>query len=557
MKKLLSSVLLAMLTMVSLNASAAVIDALTAQGHAVNFISKQATNVSPRFATATPSSLQLAHAEPSQALTGANDYYAFNIKGGGWVIIAGDDRIATRPLGYSDKGQFNFNNLPAPLQDLLKGYKSEIEFLQTYEGDDLEVVQPTFNATAGVEPLIKTTWGQEMPYYLQCPIYQGQYSAVGCIATAMAQVMYYWQFPTQSNSIASYNCSSIHQQLSALPATTFDYSKMLLTYCHWDYDLSELIQDTYTDEQAQEVAKLSRYCGQAVKMSYHPDGSGAYTSNQLSAMKSFGYSSNAQYVTKGGSGWWGGGSNYTTAQWESMMKAELDAGRPILYSANDPNDNAGHAFICDGYNSNNYFHFNLGWYGTCDGWYQSTALNMVHRSGEELHFSSGHEMLTGMEPTTYCIITADGLNAPSDEFTLGHDIDVEAVNVNLRTSYNTVNLVFAFTDAAGNRVCASPGQALNKNTFVQGSTVGNTIAIPTTLGDGAYDLKLYYYTTNSNNLTPINCDGGQLNVVGRMAKYGDFDIDDVTKAINDLLYYDQMGIDITDVTYLINYLLYN
>jgi DNA polymerase I-like protein with 3'-5' exonuclease and polymerase domains len=106
---------------------------------------------------------------------------------------------------------------------------------------------------------------------------------------------------------------------------------MLPSYCHWDYEYSQLVQDLYTDEQAQEVAKLSRYCGQAVEMGYSPEGSGAYTSDQLAAMKQFGYSSNAQYVTK--SGWWS--SNYTTSEWEAMMKAELNAGRPILYAAND------------------------------------------------------------------------------------------------------------------------------------------------------------------------------------------------------------------------------
>ena len=549
MKKLLSSFMLAALTMVSLNASADNINASEARTVAKNFIQRHA----PGLRAASPADLQLSHAEASSVVAGANDYYVFNIKGGGFVIVAGEDR-ATQVIGYSDRGYIDMNNLPYGLKGLLSGYKKEIEFLQTYKEDDLVAVEPTINATAGVEPLIKTTWGQEMPYDRQCPTYQGQYCAVGCVATAMAQVMYYWQYPTQSSSIASYYCSRIRQQLPALPATTFDYSKMLLSYCHWDWDLSELIQDTYTDEQAQEVAKLSRYCGQAVKMDYHPDGSGAYTSNQLSAMKSFGYSSNATDVTKGGSGWWGG-NGYTTAQWESMMKTELDAGRPILYSANDPND-AGHAFICDGYNSNNYFHFNLGWYGTCDGWYLSTALNMVHRSGDELHFSYGHEMLIGVEPPAYRIISTDGLNAPSDALSLGHSLNIEALNVNLRTSYNTVNLVFALTDANGNRVCTSNNVAINKNTFAQGSTVSGMITLPATLNEGTYDLQLYYYTTNSNNLTAINCNGGQLNVVGRMAKYGEFDIDDVTMAINDLLYYDELGIDIEDVTTLINYLLY-
>jgi len=139
---------------------------------------------------------------------------------------------------------------------------------------------------------------------------------------------------------------------------------------------------------------LGRYCGQAVEMNYSPEGSGAYTNDQLQAMKEFGYRSSAQYVQK--SGWWS--NNYTTEEWEEMMKTELNAGRPILYAANDVNGGGGHAFICDGYKSDGTFHFNYGWYGTCDGWYVSTALNMTHRDGDYLRFNSGHEMLIGVEP---------------------------------------------------------------------------------------------------------------------------------------------------------------
>ena len=390
----MGSLTLAVLAMTALNASSGNISADAARTVARIFIHQQAAMKSFKSHVAM-TDLKLVHAEASSAVSKANDYYAFNITGGGFIIIAGEDRAA-QVLGYSEKGHLDFNNLPYGLQGLLKGYCKEIEFLQTYRGDDLVPAPQSFNATAGVEPLIKTTWGQEDPYDLQCPVFQGQYCAVGCVATAMAQVMKYWQYPEGSGSLPRYYCNKINQYVPALPATTFNYNLMLNSYCHWDWNTSELIQDTYTDAQAQEVAKISRYCGQSVEMMYHPDGSGAYTSDQRDAMVSFGYRSSAKYVQKGSGGsWWGG---YTTAQWESMMKNELDAGRPILYAASDVNGGGGHAFICDGYNSDGKFHFNYGWYGTCDGWYVSTALNMTHRSGEELKFNSGHEMVTGVEP---------------------------------------------------------------------------------------------------------------------------------------------------------------
>lgn len=383
-KKLMSSLLLASLTMVSLQASAGNVSLTQARNAANRFIKQRATS---QINAPTMSDLKLAHAESSKAVKGANDYYAFNVQGGGFIIIAGEDR-APEVLGYSDKGHLDFNKLPYGLQGLLNGYKNEMEFLLTYAEDDLVPALQQAGAR-GVDPLIMTTWGQEEPYDWQCPMKNGELCVVGCVATAMAQVMYYWKYPEGSDAIGGYSSGGWWSSFTvdALPATTFDYNKMLLSYCHWDYNTSTLVQDTYTDAQAQEVAKLGRYCGQAVEMDYDPEGSGAYTWDQLDAMLNFGFRNTAQLVQRSGS----------SSQWEARIKTELDAGRPILYSASDPSA-GGHAFICDGYNSNNYFHFNYGWYGTCDGWYLSTALNMYHRDGDYLQFNSGHQMIIGIQP---------------------------------------------------------------------------------------------------------------------------------------------------------------
>ena len=548
-KNLLST--LALLLMSSSAINAGNITANTARQVANNFV-KQMSAAPGSFRATASSDLMLAHAEPSSTALGANDYYAFNIKGGGFIIVAGEDRAA-QVLGYSDRGRIDFNNLPAPLEDLLKGYKKEIEYLQTYKGNDLVVNHPTLKATSSVDPLIKTTWGQEDPYDWQCPVYQGQYCVVGCVATAMAQVMNYWQYPTQCDGLSAFN-SYGYGRVGALPATTFDYSLMLDSYCHWDWDNSQLVQDTYTEAQAQEVAKLGRYCGQAANMQYSPEGSGAYTWDQLEAMKSFGYSNNAQDVTKGSGGWsWGGSSGYTTAQWEAMIKTELDAGRPILYSANDPSA-GGHAFICDGYNTNNYFHFNFGWYGTCDGWYVSTALNMIHREGDQLKFNSDHEMLIGVEPPAYCIFTTDGINADEGLMVLGETMSADALNVKLRTNYNNVNLMFTLTDGNGNNVCNGNTITINKNSFEQGSTVTGNITLPETLEAGSYNIKLYYST--GSDFQTVTTAAGSLQVVGHLAKYNEpFTIGDVTKTINYLLDGSQTVLSIKDVTTLINYLL--
>jgi len=551
--KLICSGLLATLSMISIQASAGNVNASAARLTASNFLKQHAASSPGTLRAPAMADIKLAHAQASSKVSGAVDYYAFNIDGGGFIIIAGEDR-ATPVLGYSDKGRIDFNNLPAPLQDLLNGYKHEIEFLQTYSGNDLEVVTPTLKASTGdVGPLIKSTWGQEMPYYLQCPMYQGEYSVVGCVATAMAQVMNYWCYPTSMPAISRYYCSNLGAYVPALPATTIDYSLILDSYCHWDWDNSQLVQDVYTDEQAQEVAKLGRYCGQAVQMGYSPEGSGAYTYNQLSAMKSFGYS-NASNISKG-SNWGWGGNNYTTAQWEAILKEDLDAGLPILYSAND--QTGGHAFICDGYNSDGYFHFNLGWYGTCDGWYLTTSLKMVHRDGDQLNFNSGHEIVYKLNPPTYLTLNTSEVTAGSNLLVLGDQLNTIAKNVTFNTSYNTFNLSFSLINESGDRVASGGNINITKNTFEQGSDVEGAITLPTTLTSGSYRVQLDYNTTTSRP-SALNQSEGQLVVVGNIAKYnGAFDVTDVTTLIGYILndHTTAVTLDVSDVTQLINYIL--
>ena len=551
-KNLINLCVLTCMTATSLFVGAATIDVNTARSTASNYLKIYASNTPGSLRAPATSDIKLAHAEASSAISGANAYYAFNITGGGFIIVAGEDR-AYPVLGYSDQGHLDYNNLPGNFKALMRSYKEEIEYLQAHP--ELKVTPAVrTNRGTGVAPLIKSNWGQEMPYYLQCPVYNGEYCVVGCVATAMAQVMYYWRYPVSCNSVGSYYCYDIGQTIPALPATTFDYNKMLPSYCHWDWDRSELIQDTYTDEQAQEVAKLSRYCGQAVDMGYSPEGSGAYTFDQLSAMIDFGYSSDARDVEK--NGWWGMTENYTTAEWEAMIREELDMRYPILYAANDPQA-GGHAFICDGYNSEGLFHFNFGWYGTCDGWYVSTALNMTHRDGEVLHFNSSHEMLLGVVPPTYCLISADRLSATDELLVLGDAMPVQASNVEFMTSYSSFNLVFTLANAENKSKASS--QAINIVTadFEQGSNVSSIINLPTTLESGIYSLQFRYYQGSSARVsTPIECENGQLTVVGHLARYNTpFTINDVTTAIDWLLTGEKPGLTIGDITDLIDVLL--
>ncbi len=543
------TVTLAVMAFLGLSANAGNININAARETANGFLKQQAFAQPGTFRSPGASDIHLVHAEASSIVSGANSYYAFNIKGGGFIIVSGEDR-APQVLGYSDQGHLDFNHLPTNLIALLSGYKEQIEYLQAHPQLN---ITPTLNAGNGssVAPLIKSLWGQEMPYNLQCPIYDGEYCVVGCVATAMSQVMHYWQYPTSTSEISSYYCYDIGQTLPALPATNFEYDKMLLSYCHWDWDLSQLIQDTYTDEQAQAVAKLARYCGQAVRMGYSPEGSGAYVSSQLSAMKNFGYSEDARDVSR--SSWWE--ESYTTEEWEAMIKTELDAGRPILYSADDIYGAGGHAFVCDGYDTNGMFHFNFGWYGTCNGWYVSTALNMTHRDGEELRFNSGHEMLLGIVPPEYCVISTE-LEASSKLLILGEDLNAQALDVNIMTSFPYTNFVFSLTNAADRRVCNSTAIKVTTDSFEQGSTLDGTIKLPETLESGIYDLCLYRYYSMPRSAVKVICNSGKLHVVRHAAKYGEpYDVDDVVKLISYVLNGNNPDLSVSDVTALIDVVL--
>ena len=548
-KNLINLCVLTCLTASSLFVGATTIDVNTARSTASNYLKQYASNTPGTLRAPAIADIKLAYAEESSAISGANAYYAFNITGGGFIIVAGEDR-AYPVLGYSDQGHLDYNNLPDNFKALMRGYKEEIEYLQAHPELNVTPAPRTTRGT-GVAPLTRTTWGQGMPYYLQCPIYNGEYCVVGCVATAMAQVMYYWGYPTSCEGVNSYYCYDIGQTIPALPSTTFDYSKMLLSYSHWDWDLGELIQDTYTDEQAQEVAKLSRYCGQAVDMAYSPEGSGAYVFSQLSAMQDFGYSDDAQDVSRDSWFW----ENYTTEEWEAMVREELDKRQPILYSASDP-EAGGHAFVCDGYNSEGLFHFNFGWYGTCDGWYVSTALNMTHRDGDELHFNSNHEMLLGVVPPSYCVIQTDGFDLTDELLVLGENMPINVTNVNILTTNDNINLSFSLIDANGRKKATGNTVNIVSANFEQGSTISSFMTLPTTLSDGSYTLQFFYYISSPRLATRIYCESNTLKVVGHLAKYGaPFTINDVTTAIDWLLTGEKTDLTIGDVTDLIDVLL--
>lgn len=276
-------------------------------------------------------------ASPSDA------YYVFNNDAGGFVIIAGDDAV-TPVLGYTSTGSFDAENLPDGLKDLLKSYERQIAAL----GDNYVANQTATRAAFTGEKLLKTAeWDQNVPFNKYTP---SNY-VTGCVATAGAIVMKHHGYPAKGTGSHSYTWNG--KPLTANFEHTYDWTSMPAKY------------DGTNDAAFDGVARLMADLGVAVEMQYNKDGSGASMEDLLTALKKyFGYSKYARLLAIADLG---------AEVWNDRLRAEIDANRPILYSAVDSNK-GGHSFVIDGYKDES-FSVNWGWGGYCDGFYRIGALN--------------------------------------------------------------------------------------------------------------------------------------------------------------------------------------
>lgn len=276
-------------------------------------------------------------ASPSDA------YYVFNNDAGGFVIIAGDDAV-TPVLGYTSTGSFDAENLPDGLKDLLKSYERQIAAL----GDNYVANQTATRAAFTGEKLLKTAeWNQNAPFNKYTP---NNY-VTGCVATAGAIVMKHHGYPAKGTGSHSYTWNG--KDLTANFEHDYDWANMPTKYT------------VGNDEAFDGVARLMSDLGVAVEMKYAKGGSGASMEDLLTALKKyFGYSKYARLLAIADLG---------AEVWNDRLRAEIDANRPILYSAVDSNK-GGHSFVIDGYKDES-FSVNWGWGGYCDGFYRIGALN--------------------------------------------------------------------------------------------------------------------------------------------------------------------------------------
>lgn len=316
-------------------------------------------------------------ATPSRSSDSRQPFHIFNLPDdGGFIVISGDDRART-VLAYSYSGSLDPDS---PLCSQWLGYYAD-EIASISEsaaaGGDAPVVTST-----PIEPLLKSKWDQAYPYNAGCPkdIATTYPTLTGCVATATAQVMYFHRHPLKPTGTVEYRdkTQGVDRSLD-LSTYTFDWDNMLDTYGYYP-----------TTAQRDAVADLMLCVGHASKMQYGPEVSIANHRDAAKALvENFGYDPNIRFYNR---------DFMTEADWNACLLGELSAGRPVIYDGHG--DNGGHTFVCDGYDGAGLFHFNWGWSGKSDDYYQLSALRPGSQGSgaTSADYSRNHTIICGIMP---------------------------------------------------------------------------------------------------------------------------------------------------------------
>ena len=298
-------------------------------------------------------------------------FYVFNADNSqGFVIVSADDR-AQRILGYSDKGTFDFNNLPPQLNAMLENYGEQIKNIPANTPTHASWKAPMHASEEGGVLLETAEWGQDYPYNLQTPVINGIQCPTGCVPTAMAIMMQYYNWPQQGNGkhTNAYNADLFFDFDNYFP----DWSKM-----------PAVVTDEINDEQKTEISKLMLAAGIGIDVMYNYAESGAdctFVENVLSSRFNF---APARTLYK---------KYMTDDDWERTIVNELDNERIILYRGDGGEKTDGHMFIIDGYSPDNLYHVNWGWDGD-----MNCYVNIGNITVGNADFSKGHMMVIGIEP---------------------------------------------------------------------------------------------------------------------------------------------------------------
>ena len=326
--------------------------------------------------------------------------YVFNAIGEqGFVLVSAKDN-ARAVLGYSDEGHIDAQNIPANMRVWLQMYADELARAAKAPAAD---AQRTVEYYPVVEPLIgNVAWNQDAPYNNHCPIdpNTNQRSVTGCMATAVAQVMYHHKYPKKGTGTYSYWCGWENLSVDFSKAT-YDWDHMLPSY-----------KNGYTQQESDAVAKLMYHVGVACNMWYGSSASGAGMGMGMQALvRHFDYDAAIRVLMK----------DYMDE--EAVMDeivVELQGSRPVFIEALTKNDE-GHAFVCDGIQADGYIHINWGWGGYGNGYFALSAMNPTNQgiggASDDGAFTEQVTLYTGIQPNqggqTEPMIVSSGIDMTS------------------------------------------------------------------------------------------------------------------------------------------------
>lgn len=402
----------------------------------------------------------VAASNSSESIPSQEDcFYIFNSKSGkGFAIVSGYDCLPDI-LGYSPEGSFDIDNIPPNMEWLLEYYRNLARAAEDGKIKNKIATRSEEYVRTAIEPLVKVQWGQDYPYNKYCPtLGNGNNAVTGCVATAMAQIMYTLKWPqTETTAIPAYSYNG--KVMPELPPTSFD----------WDH----MTED--------DIARLMLYCGQANEMTYGYQSGATDTPDPY--INYFGYSRSAVDLD---SEW------YDDNQWKDILYANLSNGLPVAYFGRGV---SGHAFIIDGFRDD-MFHVNWGWDGSCDGYYHLYGLE-----GDGFYFSSVQKAIAYIRPGE------TGMNATHSKINVNGLLAQPSSNQDKSSPYEARwSLTCDLTDVAdihlGMALCGEDGtvikiltdEEISVETLGTGDTYTHTANI--IFGDGISDGKYKVMASN-------------------------------------------------------------
>ena len=494
MNKIFLTGLILLLT--SLNITSAPVTPGRAKDIAAQFLIKAAKAKGHNVAPA-PATLSLAYT--GMDANGQATLYAFNRRPNeGFVVIAADDR-APEVLGYADQGTYDTASMPANMKWWLGQMEAQMAYLITHP--NMTMTKPRRSATV-VKPLLgETAWDQRSPYNLLCP-YISYYdedeeenvsgrAPTGCVATALAQVMYYWKYPAASTGSISYTTATAKKKVSADLNTTYDWSVMT-PKCN-----------KYSDDTTKNaIAKLMFNVGAALKSDYLPNGTGAYDVDVVPTItKYFGYDKGARYVPR----------DYTpAADYEQMLIDEIEAGRPVPYGGVTRRQE-GHFFVLDGIDADGLYHINWGWGGMDNGYFLISSLHPDEQgtggSASSDAFKYHQLFIAGMQPDhggtaeTVWQLSYDKVGDISGTFNRNKAVKTTVYGLtNISSTSDTLfcKLYWTLMTPDSAVVWQSPIMSDTLGLYDGYSKITHKISIPDSIKAGAYLLVPSYTIANDN-----------------------------------------------------------